>query len=124
MDTALSSRAYRDWRAGISQRHGKGADWIPDEDATLIFLHLITHLEPALKTTVEAKAVEPKQNWKILIALISGFSTLSLLITTVFWGHSRTLRKRWFKGHAYFATATLIAAVIHGGYCFYIFGLN
>jgi hypothetical protein len=124
MDTALSSRAYLDWLAGISQRHGKGSGWIPDEDARQIFLHLIVHLEPKFKTAVQAKRVEPKENWKILICLISGFSTLALLITTVVFGHNKTLRRRWFKGHSYFATATLIAAIIHGGYCFYMFGLG
>lgn len=124
INTALSNRAYRDWLTGISQRHGKGSGWIPDEDATQIFLHLITHLEPTLKTVVEAKRLEPKENWKILIGLISGFSTLTLLITTVFFAHNKTLRRRWFKGHRYFATAALIIAIIHGGYCLYVFGLD
>ena len=124
VDTALSSRAYRDWRLGISQRHGKGSDWLSDEDARRIFLHLVVHLEPHLKTAVQAERVEPKENWKILICLISGFSTLALLITAVIFGHSKTLRRKWFKGHSYFATATLITAVIHGGYCFYLFILK
>jgi hypothetical protein len=124
IDTALSSRAYRDWRLGISQRHGKGAGWLSDEDARKIFLHLIVHLEPELKTAVQAEMVEPKENWTILICLISGFSTLALLIATVIFGHNKALRKKWFKGHSWFATATLIAAIIHGTYCFYLFGLD
>jgi hypothetical protein len=123
IDTALSSRAYRDWRLGISQRHGKGPDWLSDKDARLIFLHLVVHLEPNLKTTLEAKRVKPKENWKILICLVSGFSTITLLIATFVLGHNRTLRRTWFKGHGYFATATLIAAVFHGSYCFYLFVL-
>jgi len=123
-DTALSSRAYLDWLGGISQRHGKDSGWIPDEDARQVFLHLLVHLEPEFQRTVQAKRVEPEENWKILICLISGFSTLVLLVVTVFFGHNRALRKRWFKGHRYFATATLIAAIIHGTYCFYIFGLG
>ena len=124
VDTALSSRAYRDWRLGISQRHGKGSDWISDEDARRIFFHLVVHLEPQIKTAVQAERVEPKENWKILICFIGGFSTLALLVTTVVFGHSKTLRRKWFKGHGYFATATVIAAIIHGGYCFYMFGLG
>ena len=124
LDTALSSRAYRDWLTGIAQRHGKGAGWIPDEVAERIFLHLIVHLEPQLKTVVQAKMVEPKENWKILICLIGGFTTLVLLVATVVFGHSKALRRKWFKGHSWFAAATLIAAIIHGGYCFYLFGLN
>ncbi len=124
IDTALSSRAYLDWLAGISQRHGKGSGWIPDEDARQIFLHLVVHLEPQFQRTVQAKRVEPKENWKILICLISGFGTIALLITTLILGHSKTLRRKWFKGHGFFATATLIAAIIHGGYCFYMFGLD
>jgi hypothetical protein len=122
--TALSSRAYRDWRLGISQRHGRDAGWLSDEEAQRIFLHLVVHLEPQFKTAVQAETVEPKENWKILICLISGFTTLTLLIATVILGHSTTLRRKWFKGHSYFATATLVAAVIHGGYCFYMFGLG
>jgi hypothetical protein len=124
LDTALSSRAYRDWRLGIAQRHGKGPGWISDEDARLIFLHLIIHLEPQLETAVPAERGEPKENWKILICLISGFSTLALLIATMILGHSKTLRRKWFKGHSYFAIASLVAAVIHGGYCFYMFVLG
>jgi hypothetical protein len=123
IDTALSSRAYRDWRLGISQRHGKASDWLSDEDANLIFLHLVIHLEPHLKTTLEAKRVETKENWKILICLISGFGTIGLLITTLIFGHSKTLRRKWFKGHSYFAAATLVAAIFHGSYCFYFFVL-
>jgi hypothetical protein len=124
METALSSRAYLDWLAGIAQRHGKGSGWIPEEDARQIFLHLIVHLEPQVKTAVQAKMVEPKMNWKILICLISGFGTIALLMTTLILGHSKTLRRKWFKGHGFFATATLIAAIIHGGYCFYLFVLD
>jgi len=124
METALSSRAYLDWLAGISQRHGKGSGWIPEEDARQIFLHLVVHLEPQFQMTVQAKRVEPKENWKILIRLISGFGTIALLIATLILGHSKTLRRKWFKGHSYFATATLISAIIHGGYCFYLFGLD
>ncbi len=124
VDTALSSRAYRDWRLGISQRHGKASDWLSDEDARRIFLHLVIHLEPHLKTTLQAKRVEPKKNWKILICLISGFSTIALLIATLALGHSKTLRRKWFKGHGFFATATLIAAIFHGSYCFYLFVLT
>ena len=124
INTALSSRAYRDWRLGISQRHGKGSDWISDEDARLIFLHLVVHLEPQFKTPAQAKRVEPKENWKIIISLISGFTTLALLIATVVLGHNKTLRRKWFKGHGYFATVTLIVAIIHGAYCFYLFGLD
>jgi hypothetical protein len=124
LTTALSSRAYRDWRLGISQRHGKGADWISDDDARLLFLHLVVHLEPQFKTPARAKRVEPKENWKILISLMSGFTTLALLIATVVLGHNTTLRRKWFKGHSYFATATLIAAILHGVYCFYLFGLG
>jgi hypothetical protein len=124
INTAVSSRAYRDWLAGISQRHGKGSSWIPDEDAKRIFLHLIVHLEPQFEAAIQAKRIEPKENWKILICLISGFSTLALLITTVVFGHSKTIRRKWFKGHGYFATATLIAAIIHGSYCFYMFILK
>ena len=123
METALSSRAYLDWLAGISQRHGKGSDWISDENARLIFLHLIVHLEPQFQRTIQAKRLEPKENWKILICLISGFSTIALLIATLVLGHSKTLRRKWFKGHGYFATVTLIAAIFHGSYCFYLFML-
>jgi len=124
INTALSSRAYRDWLTGIAQRHGKGSGWIPEEEAKQIFLHLIVHLEPNLKTAVQAEMVEPEENWQILICLIGGFTTLALLITTLVFGHNKALRRRWFKGHSYFATATLIAAIIHGTYCFYIFGLD
>jgi hypothetical protein len=124
IDTALSSRAYRDWRLGISQRHGKDAGWLSDEDARLIFLHLVVHLEPQIKTAVKAKQVEPKENWELLICLISGFLTISLLVTTLIFGHSKTLRRKWFKGHGYFAITTLISAIIHGGYCSYLFILK
>ena len=124
IDTALSSRAYRDWRLGISQRHGKDAGWLSDEDARLIFLHLVVHLEPQIKTAVQAKRIEPKENWKILICLVGGFTTLALLIATIVLGHNKALRRKWFKGHRYFATATLIVAIIHGAYCFYMFGLD
>lgn len=124
IDTALSSRAYRDWRLGISQRHGKDAGWLSDEDARLIFLHLVVHLEPQIKTAVTAKQVEPKENWELLICLISGFLTISLLVTTLIFGHSKTLRRKWFKGHGYFAITTLISAIIHGGYCSYLFILK
>ncbi|MFW6115132.1 MAG: hypothetical protein ACOC6E_02415 [Thermodesulfobacteriota bacterium] len=121
MNTALSSRAYRDWLTGIAQRHGKGSGWIPDEDARLVFLHLIVHLEPQVKTAIQTEMLEPEVNWRILICLIGGFVTIALLIATLILGHSKTLRRQWFKGHSYFAAATLIAAVIHGGYCFYLF---
>jgi hypothetical protein len=124
IETALSSRAYRDWRLGISQRHGKGADWLSDKDARLIFLHLVLHLEPQIKTAVQAKRIEPKEDWKNLICLVGGFSTLALLITTVVLGHNKPLRRKWFKGHRYFAMATLVVAIIHGAYCFYMFGLD
>jgi hypothetical protein len=124
LDTALSSRAYRDWLSGIAQRHGKGSGWIPEEDARQIFLHLIVHLEPNLKTAVQAEMIEPKENWKILICLISGLGTIFLLIVTLILGHSKTLRRKWFRGHTWFAAATLIAAIIHGGYCFFVFVLN
>ena len=124
VDTALSSRAYRDWRLGISQRHGKGSDWISDEDARRIFLHLVVHLEPHLKTAVQAERVEPKANWEIIICLISGFVTISLLVTTLIFGHSKKLRRKWFKGHSYFAIMTLTSAIIHGGYCSYLFILK
>jgi hypothetical protein len=124
IDTALSSRAYRDWRLGISQRHGKDAGWLSDEDARLIFLHLVVHLEPQIKTAVQAERVEPKPNWEIIICLISGFVTISLLVTTLTFGHSKTLRRKWFKGHSYFAIMTLTSAIIHGGYCSYLFILK
>jgi len=123
MDTALSSRAYLDWLTGISQRHGKRSDWITDENANLIFLHLVVHLEPQFKKAVQAERLEPKENWKILICFISGFGAIALLITTLILGHSKTLRRKWFKGHSYFATATLVAAIFHGSYCFYLFVL-
>jgi hypothetical protein len=124
IETALSSRAYRDWRLGISERHGKDADWLSDKDARLIFLHLVIHLEPQIKTAVQAKRIKPKENWKIIICLIGGLSTLALLITTIVLGHNKSLRRKWFKGHRYFATATLVVAIIHGAYCFYMFGLD
>ena len=124
VDTALSSRAYQDWRLGISQRHGKGSAWLSDEDSRRIFLHLVVHLEPQLKTAVQAKQVEPKKNWELLMCLISGFLTISLLVTTLIFGHSKTLRRKWFKGHGYFAITTLISAIIHGGYCSYLFILK
>ncbi|MFP4036353.1 MAG: hypothetical protein ACLFUE_02400 [Desulfobacteraceae bacterium] len=123
-DTAVSARAYRDWLTGISQRHGKGLGWIPDDDAEKIFLHLIVHLEPKSKTAVKAGMVEPKKNRKVQICLVGGLTSLGLLIATVLFGHSKRLRRRWFKGHRYFAFATLIIAVTHGLYCFYIFTLN
>jgi hypothetical protein len=124
LNTALSSRAYRDWLAGISERHEKGYDWIPDEEARLAFLHLIVHLEPHVKATVEAGTLKPKVNWEILICLISGFLTISLLATTLIFGHSKSLRRKWFKGHSYFAITTLISAIIHAGYCSYLFILK
>ena len=124
MNTALSSRAYRDWLTGISGRHGKSYDWIPEEEAKLVFLHLLVHLEPQVKATIEAKGFKPKENWKILICLISGFVTISLLITTLIFGHSKKLRRKWFKGHSYFAIITLISAIIHGAYCSYLFILK
>jgi hypothetical protein len=124
IDTALSSRAYRDWRLGISQRHGKGADWLSEQDARLIFLHLVIHLEPHIKAAVQAKRIEPKENWKKLICLVGGFTTLALLVATIVLGHNKALRRKWFKGHRYFATATLVVAIIHGAYCFYTFGLD
>jgi hypothetical protein len=123
LDTALSSRAYRDWLAGIAQRHGKGLGWIPEEDAKQIFLHLIVHLEPKLKTAVQVKMIEPRENWKLLICLLSGLGTIGLLVVTLIFGHSKTLRRKWFKGHSYFAAATLFAAIFHGSYCFYFFVL-
>ncbi len=124
MEAALSSRAYRDWRLGISHRHGKGSGWISDEEAELIFIHLVVHLEPNLEPDIQAKEMEPKENWKILICLITGFSTLALLVTTVIFGHNKKLRRKWFKGHGFFAVATLAAAIIHGGYCSYVFFFN
>lgn len=122
-ETALSSRAYMDWLAGISQRHGKGSDWISEGNAKLIFLHLIVHLEPQFQRAVQARRLEPKENWKIFFCLISGFTTIALLIATIVLGHSKALRRKWFKGHGFFATATLIAAIFHGSYCFYLFVL-
>jgi len=124
LNTALSSRAYRDWLTGISQRHGKDYDWIPEGEAKLLFLHLVVHLEPQVKATIEAKRVEPEVNWKRLICLISGLATILLLATTFLFGHVRGLRRRWFKGHSYFATAALVSAILHGGYCTYIFVLT
>jgi hypothetical protein len=62
------------------------------------FLPLIVHLEPQIKTAVKAKRIEPKENWKILICLVGGFSTLALLIATVVLGH-KALRRKWFKGY-------------------------
>ena len=124
METALSSRAYRDWLTGISDRHGKGYDWIPEEEAKLVFLHLLVHLEPQVKATIEAKRFEPKENWKILICLITGFMTIALLSTTLIFGHSKRLRRMWFKGHSYFAITTFVSAIIHGGYCSYVFILK
>jgi hypothetical protein len=121
METALSSRAYLDWLAGISRRHGKRSDWISDENAKQIFLHLVVHLEPQFQRAVQAKRLELKMNWKILTGVISGFGTIALLIATLVFGHSKTLRRKWFKGHGFFATATLSAAIFHGSYCFYLF---
>ena len=53
-----------------------------------------------------------------------GPSALALLVATVVLGHNKALRRKRFKGHAYFVTATLIVAVIHGAHCFYMFGLD
>lgn len=124
INKALSSRTYRDWLSGISQRHGKSYEWISEEEARQIFLHLLVHLEPEFKISIQAKRLELKENWKILFCLISGFITIALLITTLIFGHSKKLRKKWFKGHSYFAIATFISAIIHGSYCFYIFMLR
>ncbi len=61
------------------------------------FLHLVVHLEPQVKTAVQKKSVEPEKNWKIVICLVGGLSTLDLLVATVVLGHNKALRREWFK---------------------------
>jgi len=123
-DKALSSRASADWLLGISQRHGKSYDWISEQEARQIFLHLIVHLEPTVKAISAEKPLVTKADWRILICLGSGLVTILLLITTLCFGHSKNLRRKWFRGHSYFALITLISAIIHGSYCFYLFILK
>jgi hypothetical protein len=124
IDTALSIRVSSDWLLGVSQRHGKSYDWISEQEARQIFLHLLVHLEPKVKTIIEEQPLVAKGDWRIFLCLVSGLVTILLLITTLFFGHSRNIRRKWFKGHSYFAVMTLIFAIIHGSYCFYMFVLK
>ncbi len=122
--TALSRRTYQDWLAGITERHGKSAGWIPEKDAKKIFFHLIVHLEPELKQLVTGKNVVVQKNWTLLLCTISGILTFVLLILTYLFAHNKKLRKKWFKGHRTFAKITLLVAIFHGGLCFYLFVLK
>jgi hypothetical protein len=124
IDTALSIRVSADWLLGVSQRHRKSYDWISEQEARQIFLHLLVHLEPKVKTIIVEKPLVTRGDWRILLCLVSGLVTILLLITTLLFGHSRNIRRKWFRGHSYFATMTLISAIIHGSYCFYMFVLK
>ncbi len=118
---ALSRRTYQDWLAGITERHGKSAGWIPEKDAKKIFFHLIVHLEPELKQLVAGKNVVVQKNWALLTCTISGILTILLFFLTYLFAHSKKLREKWFKGHKTFAKITLLIAIFHGGFCFYLF---
>jgi len=41
-NTALSRRAYQDWRLGITKRHGQSPNWLSDQEARTIFFILLS----------------------------------------------------------------------------------
>jgi len=122
--TALSRRTYQDWRVGVTYRHGKSQDWLPEKDAKEIFLHFIVHLEPELKRLISGKNILIEKSWRILITTVSGILTFILLFLTYLFAHSKHLRKKWFKAHKTLAKATFVIAILHGGLCFYLFVLK
>ena len=123
-ETALSRRAHQDWLLGITYRHGKSKEWIPENEARKIFFHLIVHLEPELKEMVSKGNIIIVKNWSVLLCILSGILTLLLLITTFSIAYFKKLRVRWFKFHKKIAKVTIMVAIFHGGLCLYLFVLR
>lgn len=117
---ALTRRAYQDWLVGITIRHGEARGWIPEEEAIEIFHHLVVQLEADFAIMVEEDSFPVTSSWQKKFSFYSGILSILLIATTFLFGHSQTLRTRWFMGHKFFAISTLCFAIIHGGFNLFV----
>ena len=121
-DKALSMRAYKIWKNGITYMHDKSPKWLNDKEARLIFLHMVIHLEPEIKKALLSEKSQKKSiNWWIFFTYFTGIITIILMIITFSIAWNKKLRKKYFKKHKMFGQLTVIMSIIHGLYSFYIF---
>jgi len=119
---ALSLRAYKIWKNGLTYMHDKSNKWLNDKEARLIFLHMVIHLEPEIKEAILKEKKEKNQiNWWIFFTYFTGFITIFLMLITFSIAWNKKLRKKYFKKHKMFGQLTVLMSIIHGLYSFYIF---
>ena len=94
---ALTRRTYQDWKLGVAYRHGKPEDWLSDEEAHEIFMHLIVHVEPELKEVILKQSTFNLANWRFLLVYISGALAFLLFLGTFALGKFKALRRRYFR---------------------------
>ena len=119
---ALSKRAYKIWKKGITYMHDKPVKWLSDNESRLIFLHMVIHLEPEIKAVILKEKKDKREiNWWIFFTYFTGFITIILMIITFSIAYNKKLRKKYFKKHKMFGQLTVLMSIIHGLYSFYIF---
>ena len=123
-DKALSIRAYKIWKNGITYMHDKSPKWLSDKQSRLIFLHMVIHLEPEIKAAILNEKEKKEINWWIFFTYFTGIITIILMIMTFSIAWNKKLRKKYFKKHKMFGQLTVIMSIIHGLYSFYIFVLR
>ncbi|MCD6293526.1 MAG: hypothetical protein J7M20_01090 [Deltaproteobacteria bacterium] len=121
---ALSKRTYLDWKDGIAYRHGKSEDWLSDYDARNIFMHLVVHLEPEVKESALSQSGFDKTNWRFILVYLIGILAYCFLVITFLIGSVKSLRRRFFRWHRFWASFTITIASVHVLYVFYFFFLK
>lgn len=121
---ALSKRTYQDWKGGIAYRHGKSEDWLSDDEARNIFMHLVVHLEPEVTESVLSQSGIDKTNWRFILVYLIGILAYCSLLITFLIGSVKSLRRRFFRRHRFWASFTIAIASVHVLYVFYFFFLK
>ncbi len=123
-DQALSRRTYLDWKDGIAYRHGKSDKWLSDDDARILFMHLVVHLEPEIKDAALSQAGYSKTNWRFILTISIGILAYVSLLITFLIGSVKPLRRRFFRRHRRWAFFALGIASVHALYVLYFFFLK
>ncbi len=118
-EKALSRRTFQDWKLGITLRHKQPKNWLSDQEAKIIFLHMVVHLEPEITEIAFQKSIS-KPNWRFILIYLSGGLAFTFLGLTFLVGKFKTLRRRFFKRHRTLAHIGIFFAVFHISYILYL----
>lgn len=123
-EQALSRRTYLDWKEGISYRHGKSSNWLSDDEARSLFMHLVVHLEPEVKEAALSQTGFDTTNWRFILTSLIGILAYGSLLVTFLIGSVKSIRRRFFRRHRPWAFFAISLASFHVLYVFYFFFLK